>query len=230
MGEVLGVAGLVEERAPVVDAADRLDHEHDALRHLDRRAERARRLLLALLDVELDVLLAVEVDAQVGERRLERGQHLVAPGTTSPTPARGRGARRRSAAPRRARRRRARGRACRPRPPTCARCRRGTRGTARPSRRAGSRSARAARGRSVAPSARTASVCTCAASSWSGWRCSSVSALRACSSRLRLSRSGSFAIVGRSIRKGISSPSTVAVSSASTRAVFSSCSRVRAPR
>ena len=66
--EVLGVAGLVEERAPVVGAADRLDDEHDAVRDLDRRAERARRLLLPLLDVELDVLLLVDVDAEVRQR------------------------------------------------------------------------------------------------------------------------------------------------------------------
>ena len=74
---VLRVAGLVEEGTPVVDAADRLDHEHDTLWHLDRRAEGARRLLLPLLDVELDVLLRVEIDAEVGKRRLERGEHPV---------------------------------------------------------------------------------------------------------------------------------------------------------
>ena len=72
---MLGVAGLVEEGAPVVGAAHRLDDEDDAAGHLDRRAERARALLRALLDVQLDVLLRPEVDAQVGERRLERGQH-----------------------------------------------------------------------------------------------------------------------------------------------------------
>ena len=39
---MLGVARLVEERMPVVGAADRLDDEHDAAGNLDRRAERAR--------------------------------------------------------------------------------------------------------------------------------------------------------------------------------------------
>ena len=39
-----------------------------------------------------------------------------------------------------------------------------------------------------------------------------------------------FAIVGRSIRNGIVSPSTVASSSASIVALFSWCSRVRLPR
>ena len=46
-------------------------------------------------------------------------------------------------------------------------------------------------------------------SAWSGFRCSSVSSTRTRSIRSRLSRSGSFAIAGRSIRKGIVSPSTV---------------------
>ena len=55
--EVLGVAGLVEERLPVVVAADRLDHEHHLAGDLDRRAERARALPRALLEVEVDVLL-----------------------------------------------------------------------------------------------------------------------------------------------------------------------------
>src|SRR5439155_3238650 len=41
----------------------------------DRGAERTRRLLRPLLDVELDVRLRPEVDAQLAERRLERGQH-----------------------------------------------------------------------------------------------------------------------------------------------------------
>ena len=74
---VLRVPGLVEERAPVVGAAHRLDDEDDAAGHLDRRAERSRALLRPLLDVELDVLLRFEVDAEVGERRLERGHHLL---------------------------------------------------------------------------------------------------------------------------------------------------------
>src|SRR4030095_8229994 len=41
-------------------------------------AEGPRRLLLALLDVEVDVLLRGEVDSQRRQRRLERGQHLLA--------------------------------------------------------------------------------------------------------------------------------------------------------
>jgi hypothetical protein len=71
------VPGLVEEGAPVVGAADRLDHEHHLVGHLDRRAEGPRRLLRALLDVEVHVGLAVEVDAEVGERRLQRRHHLL---------------------------------------------------------------------------------------------------------------------------------------------------------
>ena len=74
---VLGVTGLVEERAPVVDTAHRLDHEHDAARDLDRRAERPWALLRPLLDVELDVLLRAQVDPEVGEGDLERGNHLL---------------------------------------------------------------------------------------------------------------------------------------------------------
>ncbi len=77
VGEVLGVAGLVEERAPVVEAAHRLDHEHHLAGDLDRRAEGARRLQLAVLEVEVDVRLRAEVDPEPGQRRLERGQHLV---------------------------------------------------------------------------------------------------------------------------------------------------------
>src|SRR6188768_2232310 len=67
---VLRVAGLVEQRAPVVGAAHRLDDEDDPPRDLDRRAERPRAFLRALLDVELDVLLRAQVDAHVAERRL----------------------------------------------------------------------------------------------------------------------------------------------------------------
>ena len=74
---MLGVPGLVEEGAPVVRAALRLDHEDDALRHLDRDAERARILVRPVLEVELDVLLGAQLDAEVGERPLERGQHPV---------------------------------------------------------------------------------------------------------------------------------------------------------
>ena len=75
--EVLGVSGFVEERPPVVGAADRLDHEHHLVGDLDRRAESTGRLRGPLLDVEMDVLLRVQVDAEIGERRLERGQHFV---------------------------------------------------------------------------------------------------------------------------------------------------------
>ena len=66
--EVLGVASLVEERAPVVRAADRLDHEHDLVGDLDRGAERSRGLRRPLLEVEMDVLLGVQVDPEVGTR------------------------------------------------------------------------------------------------------------------------------------------------------------------
>src|SRR5947208_7954903 len=69
---------LVEERAPVVEPALGLDDQQHPLRDLDARAERPRRLLLALLDVQLDVLLAGEVDTEIGEARLQRRQHLLA--------------------------------------------------------------------------------------------------------------------------------------------------------
>ena len=71
---MLRVPRLVEQRPPVVHTADRLDDEHDAVWNLDRRRRRAR-LLLACLDVELDVRLRADVDAEIGQRRLERGQH-----------------------------------------------------------------------------------------------------------------------------------------------------------
>ena len=77
MGEVLGVAGLVEEGLPVVGAALRLHHEHHTAGHLDRRAERPRILARAVLEVELDVLLRPEVDPEIGECALERRQHPV---------------------------------------------------------------------------------------------------------------------------------------------------------
>ena len=73
---VLGVPGFVEERVPVVRPAHRLDHQHHALRHLDRRAEGARALERPLLDVEVDVLLPAQVDAEPGERGLESREHL----------------------------------------------------------------------------------------------------------------------------------------------------------
>ena len=76
-GEVLGVPRLVEERPPVAGPALRLHHEDDAAGHLDRRAERPRILVRALVEVELDVLLPVQVDAEVGEGDLEGRQHAV---------------------------------------------------------------------------------------------------------------------------------------------------------
>ena len=75
--EVLHVAGLVEERAPVVGTAHRLDHEHHLAGHLDRGAEGARVLGRARLDVEVDVPLRIEVDPEPGERAVQRGQHPV---------------------------------------------------------------------------------------------------------------------------------------------------------
>ncbi len=75
--EMLCVTGLVEESAPVVRPPDRLDDEHDLARYLDRGAERARRLVRPLLDIETDVLLRVQIDAQLAECRLECRQHLV---------------------------------------------------------------------------------------------------------------------------------------------------------
>ena len=137
MREVLRVPGLVEERAPVVGAALRLDHEHDAIGNLDRHAERARRLVRAILEVELDVPLRAQVDAEVGERRLERRHHPVLRETHRPSRRRGRRAPRPSARSRRGRARCACGRSGRPRPPRGARSSRGSAGTARRGRRAG---------------------------------------------------------------------------------------------
>ena len=82
--EVLGVPGLVEERAPVVGPAARLDDEDDALGNLDRRRRSARRLVRAILDVELDVFCAR------GRRRGRRASPRARAasdrrGTTSPT-------------------------------------------------------------------------------------------------------------------------------------------------
>src|SRR6266545_4126963 len=71
------MTGFVEESAPVVGPAHRLDDEHDAAGHLDGSAEGARALLRALLEVDLDVLLRPEVDPEIGERGLERGHHPV---------------------------------------------------------------------------------------------------------------------------------------------------------
>ena len=75
--EVLGVSGLVEERVPVVRAALGLDHQHHLVRDLDRRAERAGALRRALLDVEVDVALRIEVDAEVRQRAAQRRDHAV---------------------------------------------------------------------------------------------------------------------------------------------------------
>ena len=75
--EVLGVTGLVEERVPVVGTALGLDHQHDLARDLDRRAERPRTLRRALLHVEVDVFLRVEVDAEIRERAAECRHHPV---------------------------------------------------------------------------------------------------------------------------------------------------------
>ena len=98
----------------------------------------------------VDVLLAVEVDPEVGQRRLAAPAPSCRPGSPRPTAASAAGAARPSAPGRRARSRacsRARG-PCAPR--TAARCRRGTPRTAPRAPRAGSRIARRARRRSSA--------------------------------------------------------------------------------
>src|SRR4051794_30407606 len=74
---MLGVAGLVEERTPIVGAALRLDHQHDPIWNLDRDAECARRLVRAVVEVELDVRLRAQVDTELSERLLERRHHAV---------------------------------------------------------------------------------------------------------------------------------------------------------
>ena len=76
--EMLRVPSLVEERVPVVGAAHRLDHEHYPTRHFDRRAEGARALARARIEVEVDVLLRAQVDAEPVQRPLERRDHAVA--------------------------------------------------------------------------------------------------------------------------------------------------------
>ena len=74
---MLGVARLVEERVPVVRAAHRLDDQHDAPPE-PRSARRTPGALLGpRLEVELDVLLGAEVDAEPVERPLERRHHAV---------------------------------------------------------------------------------------------------------------------------------------------------------
>ena len=75
--EVLGVAGLVEQHAEVVLTALRQHAQVDLVRHAHRRAERARRLELAHLGVEVDVGLRVEVDAQAGQGAPQRRQQRV---------------------------------------------------------------------------------------------------------------------------------------------------------
>src|SRR2546430_15005700 len=86
------MAGLVEEGPPIVGPALRLHHQHYAARYLDRRAERPGILARALVEVELDVLLGAEVDAEVREGALESRQHPVGrerrvPGGAAPGPA-----------------------------------------------------------------------------------------------------------------------------------------------
>ena len=89
--EVLRVPGLVEEGLPVEWSAHRLHHEHHALGHLDRDAERTRILRRPRIDVQMDVLLGPEVDAERLERPLERRHHPVrwevrVPGLTAEQP------------------------------------------------------------------------------------------------------------------------------------------------
>ena len=75
--EVLGVAGLVEQHAEVVLAALRQHAQVDLVRHAHRRAERARRLELADLGVEVDVGLRVEVDAHARQGAPQRREQRV---------------------------------------------------------------------------------------------------------------------------------------------------------
>jgi hypothetical protein len=77
VGEVLRMARLVEERAPVVRPALRLHHEDDSAGHLDRGAEGARVLVRPLLEVELDALLRAEVDAEIAQGALQRRKHAI---------------------------------------------------------------------------------------------------------------------------------------------------------
>ncbi|TML17760.1 MAG: hypothetical protein E6G33_02205 [Actinobacteria bacterium] len=71
------MATLMEERSPVVGAADRLDHEDNAVGDFDRCAECTGALVGPLVEIEGDVLLRAEVDAQILERALERSDHSV---------------------------------------------------------------------------------------------------------------------------------------------------------
>ena len=84
------------------------------------------RLVRPLLDVEVDVLLRAQVDAEVGERRLERREHLLLRECGVPLRRAEQRGRRPSAAPRRGRPRAARGRAGRPPPRTASRSSRGS--------------------------------------------------------------------------------------------------------
>ena len=228
--EVLGVAGLVEQGPPVVRPALRLHHEDDAAGHLDRRAERARILVRAILEIELDVLLGVEVDAEVGERDLEGRQHPVgrerrvppdaaprAPDVPAPDLAEPEADTRAEEA------------VARLLPEVLGVGEAGA-GTARRGRRAENRSSDRGRRSSSAPSRRVSRCTTCAACSSSAFRCSSVSSFLAASIRSRTSRSSSFISRGLSIRNGISSPSTVAVSVASSSATRSASSLTKLPR
>ena len=85
VGEVLGVAALVQQSAVVVLAALGHDTQVDLVRHTHRRAEGARRLELARLGVDVHVVLSSQVDAHAGERGREggqqalRGEHVVVP-------------------------------------------------------------------------------------------------------------------------------------------------------
>ncbi len=82
--EVLRVAGLVEQRAPVVDSPDRLDAQDDATGDVDGRAERPRILARTRLEVEMDVALRSQVDAELRQRRLERCKHPLGGKTAVP--------------------------------------------------------------------------------------------------------------------------------------------------
>ena len=173
---MLGVAGLVEERAPVVVAADRLDHEHHLARDLDRRAERARALAGARLEVEVDVPLRAEVDPEIAQRRLERRKHPVGRVGSCPARARGRDA---ATSEGRASERPIPSRSRKRRSPACSHMPLGLVEqrpcTARRARRARSRSACRARSSSATPSLATASRSIRAASRYTGFSCSSSS-------------------------------------------------------
>ena len=204
------------------------------VRHLDRRAERARALLSAAARRR-----AGRSPARRGRCRGRRASPRARaascrPGTPGPT----RGARNRRAhvpALRLVERRRrpARGRACRPRSSySCSVESRNARHCVgelvEPEAEARGRARRSSARRAARPPSRS----TCdAPRAWSGFRCSSVSsfralarAARACRGRARSPSSGGAS------GSGIVSPSTVASSVASSSASFSACSRVSLPR